>query len=79
MLLNFRALTFCLDMQHDPAQRSSAVARLCADSGSSENLESLAAGDNRAFDRRSQDGSRSSIGGLGSRGSSMEGLPSLAG
>ena len=50
-----------------------------ANSGSSENLESLANADNSAFGRRSQDGNRTSLSGLGSRGSSMDGLPSAAG
>ncbi len=53
---------------------------LChGDSGSSDNLESLAANDGGGFSRRSQDGNRASLGDLGSRGSSMDGLSSAAG
>ncbi len=56
------------------------ISWLCyANSGSSDNLESLAANDAGGFGRRSQDGNRASLGDLGSRGSSMDGLPSAPG
>ena len=51
----------------------------CVGSGSSDNLESLAANDAGGVGRRSQDGNRASLGDLGSRGSSMDGLSSAAG